>query len=266
MSPEILAILENYQVYITAYALAIPRILAIFVIAPMFGGNLLPNLIKAVTAASLSLILVPVIKEQLPPEGLAMPELIGLALKEVFLGLVIGYSTSMIFWVAASMGSIIDTQRGASMASVMDPLYGHQAEPTSLLLNRIISTLFFVGGGVLVYLQALYTSYLTWPVVEFLPVMDERLSLYAIEQFHQIMYLTVFLSGPVILAMFLAELALAIISRFAPQLDVYQLAMPIKSELGFLVLILYTAALMQFFNKEILLMAGIFRSLEVVIQ
>jgi type III secretion protein T len=52
-------------------------------------------------------------------------------------------------------------------------------------------------------------------------------------------------------AMFLAELSLALVSRFAPQLQVFFLAMPIKSALALLVLILYTGTLFDFIDKPL---------------
>ncbi|QIK37771.1 hypothetical protein GWK36_06985 [Caldichromatium japonicum] len=51
------------------------------------------------------------------------------------------------------------------------------------------------------------------------------------------MALTVLLAAPVIIAMFLSEFALAMISRFAPQMNVFVLAMPVKSGVGMLILL-----------------------------
>ena len=66
------------------------------------------------------------------------------------------------------------------------------------------------------------------------------------KQLNRLLLASLLLAAPVLLAMFLAELGLALVSRFAPQLQVFFLAMPIKSALGIFVLILYASTLMDY--------------------
>jgi type III secretion protein T len=67
-----------------------------------------------------------------------------------------------------------------------------------------------------------------------------------LDQLARLVHIAVLLSAPVIVAMFLAEVGLALISRFVPQLDVFFLAMPIKSGLAVLVLLVYLATLFDY--------------------
>ncbi|EXF67932.1 bacterial export s, 1 family protein [Vibrio parahaemolyticus AQ3810] len=68
------------------------------------------------------------------------------------------------------------------------------------------------------------------------------------DQFQQLMWLGVLMSAPLVLAMFLAEFGLALISRFAPQLNVFFLAMPIKSAIASVLLIVYLGLMMDHFE------------------
>jgi type III secretion protein T len=65
-------------------------------------------------------------------------------------------------------------------------------------------------------------------------------------QLNHFVMMTLLLAAPVLLAMFLAELGLASVSRFAPQLQVFFLAMPIKSALGLFVLVVYAGTLFDY--------------------
>lgn len=261
------AMFLDYQRYMLALGLAIPRIFTIFAVAPFFGGKLLTNMVKSAIVGSFTLILVPIIVVQIPPEGLAPGQFILLAFKETLIGLLIGYGVAIIFWVAASIGSLIDAQRGSSMGGMMDPTMGDQAEPSALLLNRVISAVFVLGGGMLIFLDLLYQSYIDWPPLSYYPDLAARgIPLFMIERFQQLMYLAVFLAGPVVLAMFISELALAIISRYAQQLNVFVLAQPVKSEVAYLILILYMSALMQQFTGGFVDFVQVFRGLEVLMQ
>jgi type III secretion protein T len=65
-------------------------------------------------------------------------------------------------------------------------------------------------------------------------------------QLNHIMLQCLLLASPIMIAMLLAELGLALVSRFAPQLQVFFLAMPVKSALGLFVLIVYAATLLDF--------------------
>ena len=72
-----------------------------------------------------------------------------------------------------------------------------------------------------------------------------------LQQLDQLMHMAVLLAAPVLVAMFLAEFGLALVSRFAPQLQVFFMAMPIKSALAVLVLMLYAATLFEYSGDQI---------------
>jgi len=58
--------------------------------------------------------------------------------------------------------------------------------------------------------------------------------------------LALLLAAPVLIAMLMSELGLALVSRFAPQLQVFFLAMPIKSALALFVLVIYSSTLFDY--------------------
>jgi type III secretion protein T len=101
----------------------------------------------------------------------------------------------------------------------------------------------------------LFASYAAWPVVSFWPqVADPKFALFFLRQVDLIMYYTVLLAAPVVMLTFLTDLGLGLINRFAPQLNVFFLAMPIKSGLAIFVLVIYFTTLMdQFSNRFVII-------------
>ena len=102
------------------------------------------------------------------------------------------------------------------------------------------------AGAFGLLLQALYRSYELWPVLHWRPVFAANGAVLWLGQLDVLVRTAILWSSPVIVAMFLAELGLALVSRFTPQLQVFFLAMPIKSALAMLVLAGYMGLLLGY--------------------
>ena len=236
---------ENLTVdqWILSYALTAPRIVAVFAILPFLGKTILTGLIRNGVALSIAIVVVPVVALDMATVSLSPLETVGLLLKETLIGILIGFPLAVLFWSLESIGFYIDNQRGAAMASSLDPMSGAQTSPLGILLNQAFVVYFFSTGAFFSLLGILYGSYVVWPVSAFFPSFGEGLPAFYLGLLDGLMWLIITFSAPVIVAMFLAELALALISRFAPQLNVFVLAMPIKSAIGIFVLIVYVPIL-----------------------
>lgn len=237
--------IEELQQIMLAYTLLLPRFMACFVMMPILGKQMLGGgMIRNGVVCSLALFAYPSVADSLPTDlaALDMMLLIG---KEVILGILIGFIATIPFWAIESCGFIIDNQRGAAMASVLNPTLGGQTSPTGLLLTQTLITLFFVGGAFLSLLGALYQSFLTWPVISFFPTTQANWVEFFYAQFSRMLELGLLLAAPLLIAMFVAEFGLALISRFAPSLNVFILAMPIKSAIASFLLVVYLTVMME---------------------
>jgi type III secretion protein T len=243
--------LEDLQRIVLVFTLCLPRIVAAFTIIPILSRQVLPGMLRTGVAASLALLIYPLVAATAPATELTLVSGAGVALKEVFIGLVIGYGAAILFWAIESVGFFIDNQRGSSMASSIDPLTGSQTSPLGILLTQAITAIFFVGGGFLVFLGALYDSYRLWPVFSFFPALNWDAIPYFLSLLDRLMALAVLLAAPIIIAMFMAEFGLGLISRFAPQLNVFFLAMPVKSAIGIFLLVLYASLLLRYFDDQL---------------
>lgn len=224
---------------LTVLAMVIPRFLTVMALIPIFAKGFLPGMLRNGMAISLTIVLVPPIMLNVKMAELAMPNLTVIILKEVMVGFLLSLPLVITFWAAEAIGAYIDNQRGASMASSMDPLTNEQTTPLGQLFIRAYTTFFLASGSFLILLDLIYTSYITWPVTEFFPSFSTDVVDIYLGLLDRLMWLVVVMTAPVIISMMLAELALALISRFAPQLNVFFLAMPVKSAMGVFVLIIY---------------------------
>ena len=101
-------------------------------------------------------------------------------------------------------------------------------------------------------LRAVYESFIFWPIGSFWPkFVGNDGGLFFLQQLDRFMYVAMIMAAPVLIAMFLSELGLAMISRFAPQLQVFFLSMPIKSAVGLFVLIIYAGFLFEYLGPEL---------------
>jgi len=103
---------------------------------------------------------------------------------------------------------------------------------------------------VLVIMGILYKSFVLWPVTRMLPIVSQQFPVLVLDILDMGMRTMFVLGAPVVALMFLSEFALALISRFAPQIQVFVVAMPIKSAMAIFVLIFYIKIMLPFASDQ----------------
>ncbi len=248
--------------FLIALSWTLPRILGMFVAIPIFPRNVLPGMIRLGVAAGFGLVVAPSLVAFVEGPNLPAPQIALLVAKEAFVGFVLGCLLAVPFWAFEAVGFLVDNQRGASIASTLNPLTGDDSSPLGILFNQAFIVFFFISGGFVLMLEVLYESFRLWSVSSWLPHFRAESVPVLIHQILRLVELTLLLSAPVIVAMFLAEMGLALMSRFIPQLQVFFLAMPIKSALAFLVLVMYVSTLLDYSMDLIAQMPSTLRLLD----
>ncbi len=233
-------------------ALAMPRIVGAMTALSFMGPNVLGGaLARNGIAAALSLLVYPIVSVELAEAVLTGLGLAGVAAKEFLLGMAIGSVVMVIFWCIQAVGNFIDNQRGATMASSMDPFIGEQSSPLGLFMTQSMVVVFFCTGLFNAFVGGIYRSYELWPVTSFWPSINMDVVTFFVAQFVLILQMALLVGGPVVVAMFLSELGLGFISRFAPQLNVFFLSMPVKSAVASLMLVLFWGLIIAFFGQTL---------------
>ncbi|PLL11173.1 EscT/YscT/HrcT family type III secretion system export apparatus protein [Tabrizicola sp. TH137] len=237
---------EAFRDQVLAYLMALPRAYAFLIASQLLNPQVMPRIARNVVIMVLTAPLVPGLQAEAQVFTADVPSFMVYFAKEVAIGVVLGYLVFWMFWAIQAAGTYIDNQRGTAIASSIDPLQGHEASPMGLLFSQAFVTYFFALGGFLVVLGLLYESYAQWPVDRLLPIgRDASFPALMLEILDRGTMLAILLSAPVVVIMFLAEFALAMISRFAPQIQVFILAMPIKSAIAMLILLFYLPIMMD---------------------
>ncbi len=258
---EVLAFSEVYS-FLLGLAWSMPRILGVFVVLPIFPRSVVTGALRLGLAAGLALIVAPGLAGQVEKLTLTGPQMGLLVAKEAFVGFVLGCLLAVPIWAFEAVGFLVDNQRGASIAGTLNPLTGDDSSPLGLLFNQAFIVFFFISGGFMLMLDVLYESFRLWNVFAWMPHFRAESVPVLIHQVLRLVELTLLLSAPVIVAMFMAEMGLALMSRFVPQLQVFFLAMPIKSALAFLVLVLYVGTIFEYSIDLVNEMPGILRLLD----
>jgi type III secretion protein SpaR/YscT/HrcT len=235
--PFIEGVLGLHVPFLTQLALAYARIAPVWLLLPffsdrIFGGLLVRNAIIFLVLAGLWPVL------EFAPDSAGTGDgwsLAGLACREAIIGTALGIVLSLPFWICSAVGELIDNQRGATISDVFDPSNGVEASSMAVFLNVFSSAAFLANDGILRVLDALRQSYRSIAAGTGFTI-DWQACLQLLESLTRS---ALQLSGPVIAALFITEVLLGVLSRFAAQLNPFALSFAIKSLVAFSVFHVY---------------------------
>ena len=235
-----LGVRTEFTVLMLTMALMACRILPVIITTPMFGGETTPVEVKLGLGLMIGLVMFPAVSDRLPMMKTAatMPLLfIALLLKEVFIGLCIAFVTGIVFDASQVAGQFIDNMSGTNMAQIQVPSIQQSVSLFSSLKLQLVITLFMTLNGHHLVINAFADSLQSIPLdsmprfhAGFWPLFD-----LLIRCFGDLFRISLALSAPVLLATFLTDLALGMINRVAPQVQVFFVSMQIKPAVTILV-------------------------------
>lgn len=239
ITPDIQASIDRA---ILLWALIAARMLPIVQLAPYLGGKAAPQAVKLALTLALTALVYPVIWSSGAAEALPSGafEIAGLLFKELFLGVTFGFVASLVFDAVIVAGQLIDNARGQTQAMSFAPQTPERVSVTGNYLYQLAIAMFLLIGGHRIFLAALVHSFAAIPP-QTIPALGDHLgaiSLGILRLAADSIALGVLLAFPVVAAILLTDLCLALINRAAPQINVYFLGMPIKSMVGVFVVLL----------------------------
>jgi len=221
-------LLPEFQSFLTV----VSRTGGIMAVIPMLGGRTVPPQVKVGLVLMLGLVLAPAIHlPPIPPDTAGMTA--GLA-SELLIGFVIGMAVRLLFSAFEIAGEIVGTQMGFSMAQILNPLTMQSTPMVGQLFTVIASLVFLSLNAHMMVVSAIVSSY------ESIPPFGARLSPAIGEEvlhLSQHMFLVaVQLAGPVLVAVVLINILMAMLGRAVTQINVFVLSFPITIAAGLLVL------------------------------
>lgn len=215
---------------ITTFFLVFIRMLSFIFSCPLYALPGIPPLVKAGLSFILALIVTPLVEPAATqfPGGLWGFALV--VLSEVGVGLALGLVCTFIFSVIQIAGQLLDFQIGFAMAAVMDPLSGSMNTLVARFLYLMTLVLFMNVDGHHALIRALVKSYELVPLTS--ASINGDITLLIIRIFSDTFALAVQICAPVVAILVITDLAMGLIGKTAPQLNIFQLGFPLKIAVG----------------------------------
>src|SRR5690625_2856513 len=210
---------------IPTFLLIFARILAFFMMLPIFSYRTIPTMFKIGFSFFLSLVTMSV----LGSTAVQVDHLFFmLLLKEVMVGLFIGLIAYIIVSAVQIAGGFVDFQMGFAIANVIDPQTGAQSPLTGQYFYMIALLFLLSVDGHHLLIDGVYHSYQLIPIDSFISFQNEGIAQLIISVFNKMFLIAFQMAIPIVGCLFLVDVALGIIARTVPQLNVFVVGLPIK--------------------------------------
>ena len=254
--------IKDFEVYIIASAIGLARMTGMILVMPAFTRIGLSGLLRGGVALALSLPLLPFIVATVTPEPMGFGQMAGILLKETVVGMAIGLVLGVPIWAAEAAGEILDLQRGVTFAELIDPSQTTQNNIAGTFFAVVMVALYFASGGLSLTLRAVYDSYSLWPLTSFMPVFSAESGRLFLGIMDDILGMGLMLVAPIVLAMLLADLSLALVARAAPHMNIFVLSLTVKNLAFALLIVLYSAFLLSYMRENLGLLVDGSKKLE----
>ncbi|HHV61053.1 MAG TPA: flagellar type III secretion system protein FliR [Firmicutes bacterium] len=256
------------------FLLIVARVGGVFAFAPVFSGYNIPVQVKAALCFAISLIALPVVGAGVAAEGYPA-NIIAYSLiviKEILVGLAMGYAASLFLVAVQFAGSLIDLQMGFAFVNIVDPMANRQITVIGQFEYLLAMLLFLILNGHHWLISAVVKSYNVVPLVGAAGAAGSRLAAGQVfpvgivqpglvRLFCDITAIGFKIAAPITVTLLLTDIALGIVARTVPQMNVFIVGFPLKIAVGFIIMIVslpvFVAILREIFSgleSELLLL------------
>ncbi|MBJ7332210.1 MAG: flagellar biosynthetic protein FliR [Solirubrobacteraceae bacterium] len=209
------------------------RIVPLFLVAPFFSSRSMPPRVRGIAAVALTIGLAPVVTK-----GMHVPEsvsgIVTLMGKELLVGFSYAFVLACFFAAVQTAGTFLDFTVGFSFGSLVDPITGNNSALISQMYTMVAVAIFIAIGGDEWMIQGLARTY-DIVSIEQMPSIDAMVE-GALDAFCQIFVSAIEVAGPIFLAMVITDAAFGMVSRVAPQLNVFSVGFTVKIGVGLVLL------------------------------
>ncbi len=231
---QISIMFPDFARWFSAGFIVFARLMGFIRFAPVFNRKEIAGMVKLAFAFILTIIITPLIKPVAPPAD----SMLLLLVLNFAAGAIIGYIAQIIILAIESGGDMINTQMGLSSAMVMDPSTNSQTSILSRVITLLGLVIFMEIGGFYWIINALIRSFDIFPIYAVAIPLEKIINLdYLITTTSNVLYIGLQIASPVLLATLGQDIILGVISKTAPQVNVFQLSFLFKPVLGAAIMI-----------------------------
>ena len=206
------------------------RVGTLTMLIPGIGEGYVPVQIRLAFALILTLCIAPVVAPYLPAEPASIDAMVGLVIKEILIGLMIGALLRLFLASLTTAGELVSLQTTLAFAQTANPLQAAPATTVSTFLSILGITLIFDTNLHRMFLAAVAHSYTLFPAYKAVPLADA--GALAAQTVGKTFALGVQLAAPVIVFSLVFNVATGLIGRAMPQFQIFFAATPLSLLLG----------------------------------
>lgn len=232
---------------ILGFMLVFTRIGAFFSVSPVFSWNAIPVRTRTAVAVLVSLFFASINTCPVRSQDLHLVQVILLLANEALYGLALGYIAVLLFSTVRLAARFCERQMGLTMAHILDPLSGENAQPVSMIMEMIFILLFLSANGHHIFLMAISKSYQTFPMASIpdIKIITESVIIAG----STMLTLALKMAVPILAAFLLMMVVLAILARIAPETNILFLSLPLRVGLGLLMVGIFLPFVNQFVTE-----------------
>lgn len=236
--------LDQLSELLYGYLMPFFRIGALFLTMPVIGTKVVPARTRIIAAFLIAFVVSPLLDVQFDDELFSLATL-GSIGAELLIGGTLGFVFQIVFQCFVLTGQLIAMKVGLGFASMNDPVNGVQTTVISQFYLVAATLLFIVFDGHLVLLELLISSFHSIPLGTY-GVID----FYAIVKLGSWLFIMALLMSIAILtALLLVNVAFGVMSRAAPQLNIFSVGFPFTLTLGMILIYLGLEGMLVFFER-----------------
>ncbi|TWC42952.1 flagellar biosynthetic protein FliR [Pseudomonas sp. SJZ079] len=217
--------------WVSSFLLPMFRVAALLMVMPIVGTQLVPTRIRLYFALGICLVLVPNLPPMPQVDALSLPAFMLIA-QEILVGVMLGFVLQLFFHAFVIAGQILATQMGLGFASMVDPANGVSVAVIGQFFTMLVTLLFLAMNGHLVVFEVLAESFVTLPVGSGLQI-DHYWELAS--KLGWVFGAGLLLVLPAITALLVVNIAFGVMTRAAPQLNIFSIGFPLTLVLGLVI-------------------------------
>jgi flagellar biosynthetic protein FliR len=217
---------------VTLYGLPLVRMLGLFAADPLLGNTRVPIRIRVAAAFVLTLLVVPTLPPP-PPVALSGPEGWGLVIQQFLIGVTIGFVVRLVFSALEVAGELIGLQMGLGFATFVDPARSVPVPVLSAFLTTIGFLIFLSLEGHHLVIAALAQSFHSLPLGNW---PDGQLFMGIVRTASDVFAAGLRIALPLVIVLIFTNLALGVMTRAAPQINLFAVGFALTLVIGSAVL------------------------------
>ena len=243
--------------WVGQYLYPFARITGLLMVMPLFGTRIVPTRIRILLAFALAVVIAPILPEPPLIDAVSVESFV-IILQQMLIGITLGFAIELVSQIFVITGQLIAMQTGLGIATTVDPSQGASVVVVSQWFLFMVSLVFISLNGHLVMFEILAESFYSMPI---------GLTSFNAEQFGLIIRWSgwmfaaaLVIALPALVSLLVVNLAFGVMTRAAPQLNIFALGFPVTMIVGIFIIWLnisemavgfqfYMEALFEFLKK-----------------